>query len=132
MATGEYITFLDSDDGITPDALERMYEEAVKYDADVIHTTGMLIPVARPMPDDLMSLPEDRLCPTTQDKDAPAETTVLSGDIGERMDGWLKHISRKSWIGLTSAAAPAPAPHIRRSSGAAPRGFPPPGSCRLR
>jgi len=92
LAVGEYITFLDSDDGIMPEALECMYAEAKKYNADVVHTTGILIPVAKSMPDDLMSLPENRLCPTTQDKNATTETVVLSSDIGKRMDGWLMHM----------------------------------------
>ena len=36
-ATGEYIAFLDSDDiFIDSDALERMYDAAVKYDADMV------------------------------------------------------------------------------------------------
>lgn len=92
QAKGEYITFLDSDDGILPDALEKMYNEAKKFDADVLHTTGMLIPVSKPMPDDLMSLPAERLYNSTQDHNPPTETRVLTSDLGERMDMWLSNM----------------------------------------
>ena len=35
VATGDYIAFVDSDDSIRPDMLEKMYAAAVKTDADV-------------------------------------------------------------------------------------------------
>lgn len=36
VATGEYITFIDSDDYYAPDAIERLIEASVKYHADII------------------------------------------------------------------------------------------------
>lgn len=35
-ATGNYITFMDSDDYVEPDMLEKMYGEAVSKDADIV------------------------------------------------------------------------------------------------
>ncbi len=40
MARGKYVYFLDSDDFIAPDALEKLYAVAEKFDADVIQTEG--------------------------------------------------------------------------------------------
>ena len=37
LSRGEYIMFVDSDDAITPTALEELYPIAKKFDADVIH-----------------------------------------------------------------------------------------------
>lgn len=36
LATGKYIAFVDSDDVITLDALEKMYQKAEEYNADVV------------------------------------------------------------------------------------------------
>lgn len=36
-AIGEYVYFLDSDDLLTEDAFERLYDDATQYDADVLH-----------------------------------------------------------------------------------------------
>lgn len=36
MATGEYLTFVDSDDWIEPEMYERMMEKAIEYDSDVV------------------------------------------------------------------------------------------------
>lgn len=59
LAKGQYVTFLDSDDGIVPGALERLYHEAVKYDADVAQSAGGFIPVMAPAPDNIMETPEE-------------------------------------------------------------------------
>ena len=37
LSSGEYILFVDSDDAITPTALEELYSLAKKFDADVVH-----------------------------------------------------------------------------------------------
>ena len=36
-ATGEYIAFVDSDDYLEPDAYEKMLEELIRNDADIVH-----------------------------------------------------------------------------------------------
>ena len=37
LATGEYVSFVDGDDVIEPDFLERLLANAVRYDADISH-----------------------------------------------------------------------------------------------
>ena len=37
LSRGEYIFFMDADDLVTPTALEELYTQAKKYDADVVH-----------------------------------------------------------------------------------------------
>lgn len=37
LATGEYVSFVDGDDVIEPDFLERLLENAIKYNADISH-----------------------------------------------------------------------------------------------
>lgn len=37
LATGEYVSFVDGDDVIEPDFLERLLQNAIKYDADISH-----------------------------------------------------------------------------------------------
>lgn len=37
LATGEYVSFVDGDDVIEPDFLERLLENAIRYDADISH-----------------------------------------------------------------------------------------------
>lgn len=90
-AAGEYITFIDCDDAIVPDGLEVLYKAAKETDADVVHTTGCLMPVIEPMPDDLFSVSPDDLLENIQDKQAPSEVTFASQDVKTRVDDWLLH-----------------------------------------
>ncbi|MCR4850219.1 MAG: glycosyltransferase [Lachnospiraceae bacterium] len=89
LAQGEYITFLDSDDGMLPDTLEKFADAAKKTDADVVHTVGKLIPGVNPTPDDIMSVPREKLMNNVADTDAPDTMTILPDDIGARIDGFL-------------------------------------------
>ena len=41
-AIGKYITFVDNDDLLTPDALQKLYDAAEQTDADVVHTEKYL------------------------------------------------------------------------------------------
>lgn len=42
LSRGIYVTFVDADDMIKPDALEILNNTAVKTDADVVHAEGFL------------------------------------------------------------------------------------------
>lgn len=89
LAKGEYVTFLDSDDGILPKGLEIMYKYAKEYDADVVHTTGCYYPVADTDVLDLMSLPLEQSICMSKDKDEPEEPRLLPDDARERVDRWM-------------------------------------------
>lgn len=91
LAKGEYITFVDCDDAILPDAFERLYSVASEADADVVHTIGCLIPVVEQMPDDLFSMDGSDLFENIQDNEPPREQYIVSEDIKTRVDEWLAH-----------------------------------------
>lgn len=90
-ARGEYISFVDSDDALLKDAFFKMYEEAKKTDADVLHIGGALIPFDRNMGNDLSKVPENKRIRILLDGDPAKETRVLSKDIKQRVDSWLDH-----------------------------------------
>lgn len=85
LAEGEYISFLDSDDGIVPDALEKLYEAAVKFDADVVQSAGALVPVVVPAPDDIMTVPQDMMTKIVKDKETH-EPMLVSSDFQKRLE----------------------------------------------
>ena len=56
-AKGEYICFCDIDDCYRDGAIKTMYEEAVRFQADVYATTEIYLTVVESLPDDLSSIP---------------------------------------------------------------------------
>ncbi len=90
-ATGEYVTFVDSDDAILADAFAKMYAAAKETDADVLHVGGALIPFAKELPDDLSGMTEKERIPFLLDGKEATKVTVLSEDMRIRMDEWLTH-----------------------------------------
>lgn len=89
IATGDYITYLDSDDGMIRDALENLYNTAIKYNADVVHTTGCYLPVHKPDVYDMMSVSEDFYIHKDKDKDPVSEITLLTDDLSDRVDNFI-------------------------------------------
>jgi len=90
VATGEYIMFVDSDDELYPDAVERLLQDALQYEADIIWATSK-----------------------TVDKDGnviydsgDGECTVLRGDMsllcslqgGKHIDAVWAKLFRRSFI----------------------------------
>ncbi len=88
-AKGKYVTFLDSDDGMKPEGLEKMYEIAARYDADVVHSTGRFLPVHKPEVVDMMAVPDDHCIEHIKDKNPGTEPALLDPDFSKRLDGWM-------------------------------------------
>lgn len=88
LAEGEYVTFLDADDGIVPEALERLYNAAVKFDADVVQSAGAYVPAMFPTPDNIMLTPDDKMVASYKDADT-REPMLISDDMNERIQGLM-------------------------------------------
>lgn len=92
-AKGEYIAFVDSDDGVVPDAFEKMYNAAKEYDADVLHNTGCIFPLMVDAPANLLTVPQkDWLNVNTDRVDTATDIRIAPDDIAERFDRWKKEM----------------------------------------
>ena len=90
-ARGEYIAFTDADDGVLPDAYERMYDAAKANDADVLHCTGAIYPLVKDPPADLLEIKEEDLLRLPTDRfDVAQEVRTISSDPMVRFRSYLK------------------------------------------
>lgn len=90
-ARGEYIGFVDADDGVVKEAYEDMYRVAKDTDADVVHVSGMLVPFERKLRKDLSSLPDDMLIKIENEFCETEDIWHAPKDIKKRTDQWLLH-----------------------------------------
>ena len=84
MSRGEYVLFMDSDDTITPDALEKLYAVAKDFDADVVSCEKYYN-----VPDELWSNDEFRkqLKPYSYQRGGFVnEPTLITEDFSERVN----------------------------------------------
>ena len=81
FARGQYVTFLDSDDLLTPTALEELSTLAVESSADVVHT------------ETFFTLFEDGDVEIYAGKNLPrlTEPTFETTDISRRVENWINH-----------------------------------------
>lgn len=94
LSRGEYICFLDSDDGLTPTALEEIYNLIIKFQVDVIHCERYyLIPEENFITDkNLLEIKAWQHMPCV---DTP---TFLTNDTAKRLELFLKgEISPYTW-----------------------------------
>lgn len=91
-ARGKYITFVDSDDAVRPDAYREMLDAAIKYDADVLHVTGVIMQTIDEAPIDLNELTEDEVFHVTLDEgNKRSELCLITESMEERLSSWLSH-----------------------------------------
>ena len=97
-AQGEYVLFSDSDDAILPDTIEKMYEAAKKYNADVVNNTKIWYP----LPDEEGNMPLNLIDDSVKmfcndiDRNAYTEVTLLSEDFDSRLEDWINR--RINWL----------------------------------
>ena len=94
LSTGEYISFIDPDDTITPTALEEMYKAAKKFNADVVHCEKWY-----GIPEEHYNDAEYRknVKPTVHpsgERIFTTQPTLLTKDIEER----VKDFCQKRWL----------------------------------
>lgn len=83
LARGQYVLFMDSDDIVTPDALEKLYTAAKNFDADVVGTEAYY-----EVPDKFWNDTEywKQLKPVSYQKGGFVdEPTLISSDFSERV-----------------------------------------------
>ena len=93
-ARGKYIGFVDSDDQVRPEMFEKMYTVAAKFDAEVVHNTGIVAIVPAEgdvVPIDMADPAKNLQFDVTVDQDAVTEPTLLNDDMNARLERWLKH-----------------------------------------
>ena len=90
-ASGEYIAFLDSDDAMVPENLERMFTAAKKYDADVLHNNQMKITLPLndgSIPIDILSSPDYLLTIQLDKGESITDIETLPMNLTQRLDRW--------------------------------------------
>ena len=91
-AKGKYLAFLDSDDAMRPDMLEKMYAAAEEHQADVLHTTGCLLPAIQPVPDDIANLAADAYKTFIPELCEPGNDVYFAPeDTAQRLEQWYIH-----------------------------------------
>jgi len=95
-ANGKYVAFIDSDDLFMPYALACLYERAEKYQADVVHSSGVYLPNGDVehirVEDDFRMLTTDQLPLLKHEELIPHEPALRTGLWAERkLSGGVVH-----------------------------------------
>ena len=96
-ATGDYVTFVDSDDAILPDILQQMLDATKKFNADIIHSTKCWYTI----PDEEGNMPLQlfgdgvKMFSNNIERNPYTEITRLSDDPESRFEDWKNN--RINW-----------------------------------
>ena len=90
-ARGEYIAFMDCDDGVLWEGYQEMYQLAKEKNADVVHCMGVILSLDSTDPDNIYDVKEKDYFYIYSDKVPERELTVLSDDMDDRYEKWKKH-----------------------------------------
>lgn len=92
-ASGEYIAFLDSDDEMLPENLQKMYTAAKEHDADVLHNDCLRIMLPLEdgkIPAEMLDYPDNIIISRMDVGEARTEIQKLSDNLADRFDLWIK------------------------------------------
>ncbi len=102
-ASGEYVAFVDSDDGLLPDTLRNLFEAAKKFGADVVHNTKFCFTLPNEESNMSLKLIDDsvELLINEIDRNPYTEVTLLSDDFDSRLEDWItQRVNRSVWLDL--------------------------------
>ena len=90
-ACGEYIAFLDSDDEMLPDNLQKMFTAAKEHDADVLHNDSLRIMLPLEdgtIPAEMLAHSDGIIINRMDIRERIDDIQLLTSDLSQRLEQW--------------------------------------------